>query len=266
MDQAEYNPTEGLFDRYCEAVGYKSVPIPSATTPTADRMVETPYGRVVVEVEGYGFSRGDRALEAEIIGRRGYKVMLGLLGRQRLDKVFQRARRQLARPEYEALPRVLVIGRHPYVDTGPFAIQAIMYGDPYISIPIGPEGPVGEPESRFPMRGRLRHPGGPISAVAVIDEVCPDAAAFGHLLDDENERIKQEQGELERQADIVRFLELSERIRRDHPELDLEEQVPCLQVHENVYAATALPRTIFWGPHDMRWGPVGEQYREIARS
>jgi len=266
MDKAEYNPTERLFDRYCDAMGYKSLLIPPATAPTADRMVETPDGRMVVEVEGYGFSRADRALEAEIIGRGGHKVMLGLLGRERLNDAFKRARRQLAQPEYEGLPRVLMIGRHPYVDTGPFAIQAIMYGDPYISLPIGPEGPEGEPESRFPMRGRLRHPGGPISAVAVIDEVCPDAVTFGRLLHDENERVKREQGELERPAAIVRLLELSERIRRAHPELDLEEQVPCLQVHENVYAAAVLPRTIFWGRYDRRWGPIGEQYREIVRS
>ena len=158
MDEAEVNPTEGLFDRYCEAMGYQSVPIPTSETPTADRMVETPHGRVVVEVEGYGFSKADRALTEELTERH-HKIMLGHLGRARMDKIFRRARRQLNRPEYERLPRVVVVGRHPYVDTGPLAIQAIMYGPPYISIPIGPDGPVGEPESRFPMRGRLLHPG-----------------------------------------------------------------------------------------------------------
>lgn len=255
MDEAEVNPTEGLFDRYCEAMEYRSVPIPTSETPTADRMVETPRGRAVVEVEGYGFSKADRTLTEELTERH-HKIMLGLLGR---------ARRQLDRPEYEGLPRVIVIGRHPYVDTGPFAIQAIMYGDPYISIPVGPEGPVGEPESRFPMRGRLRHLGGPISAVAVINELCPDDPAFERLLHEEHERIKREQGELERTAAIVRFLELSDRLRRDHPELDLERRVPVLQVHENIHAAVGLPHTIFWGPYDRRWGPVGKQYQELAR-
>ncbi len=62
--------------------------------------------------------------------------------------------------------------RAPYVDRDPFAIQAVMYGEPYIPIPIGPNGgPRGHAESRFPMKGRLRYQGGPISAVAVLGEV-----------------------------------------------------------------------------------------------
>jgi|GEM_PF-7003748 len=264
MNEAEFNPTEGLFDRYCEAIGYVSVPIPTSEIPTADRMVETPHGRVVVEVKGYGFSKADRALTEEL-RERHHKIMLGQLGRARMEEIFRRARRQLDRPEYAGLPRVLVVGRHPYVDTGPVAIQAIMYGDPYIAITIGPAGPVGEAESRFPMRGRLLHPGGPISAVAVIDEVCPDEAEFSRLLHEENARVMREEGELERAAAIVRFLELRERLQAEHPELDLKKLVPCLVVHENVNAAVALPRAIFWGPHDERWGPVGEQYQEIDR-
>lgn len=97
------------------------------------------------------------------------------------------------------------------------------------------------------MGGRLYHPQGPVSAVAVIDEVCPDAAAFSRLLHEEHERIKREQGELEQRADVVRFLELSDRLHHEHPELDLERQVPRLRVHENVNAAVALPRTVSWG-------------------
>lgn len=144
MDQAEPNPTEALFDRYCEAQGYRSIPIPTADTPTADRMVETPAGRVVVEVKGYGFSGADLALMQELEGQH-HKIMLGQLGRARLDGIFRRAHRQLERPEYGGLPRVLVVGRHPFVDTGPFPILSIMYGQPVISVDIGPEGPVGEP-------------------------------------------------------------------------------------------------------------------------
>ncbi len=266
MDEAEFNPTEGLFDRYCEAMGYRSAPIPTSDTPTADRMVETPAGRVVVEVKGYGFSKADRALTEELTERH-HRITLGQLGRERLDNIIRRARRQVDRLEYEGLPRVLVVGRHPYVDTGPFAILSIMYGQPFISIPIGPDGPVGEPETRFPtpMRGRLHHAQGPVSAVAVIDEVFPDAAVFERLLHEENERIRREERELERRAEIVRFLELSDRVLGEHPELDLKKQVPRLRVHENANAAVVLPRAIFWGPHDRRWGPVGEEYQEIGR-
>ena len=45
------NTTEILFDRYCAAMGCRSEPIPRRVTPTADRMVQTPTGRVVVEIE-----------------------------------------------------------------------------------------------------------------------------------------------------------------------------------------------------------------------
>ena len=78
------------------------------------------------------------------------------------------------------------------------------------------------------MRGLLRHEGGPISAAVVIDELCPDLPAFERLLHHENERTAREQGELKSPAAIVRFLEIYERLEREHPELDLTKRVPYL--------------------------------------
>jgi hypothetical protein len=228
-------------------------------------MVDTPVGSVVVEVEGFTMSAEDLKLTEELT-QRHHKILLGLLGRDRLNDAFKRARRQLARPEYEDVPKLLVVGQHPYIDTGSLAMQAIMYGDPYIQILVGPEGPVTEPESRFPMRGRLRHAGGPLSAVAVLDQVCPDETAFAQLVHHELKRLEREEGPINKKAGVVCYVELWERLKTEHPEVDLEKRVPRLDVYENIKAGFLLPRTVFWGLHDRRWGVMGAEYRELKRA
>jgi hypothetical protein len=105
----------------------------------------------------------------------------------------------------------------------------------------------------------------PVSAVAVIGEVCPDEEPFDALLHEAMER--EMLGVDDKKALMVRYLELREELERTHPEFDLERREPYLEVTENPAAAVAMPRSVFWGPHDRRWAEFGDgDFRELKRT
>jgi len=255
------NPTEELFDRYLKERGYDFEVIPATEQPTADRLVHTPIGDVVVEVEGFEFTAADRRLT-----QLEHFSGSGLLGRARLEDALRRARRQLDRTEYAKSPCLVVLGQHPYIIMDDMAILTSMYGDAFIRIPVGPEGPAGEAQGPFfSMRGRVRNPGGPISAVAVIEEVCPDRPAFDRLLHEEYQKSKREKGNRESKEGMAHFLELAEHFAETHPELNLQKRVPRVRVYENFLAGRPMPRTVFWSAVDHRWGEHERAYMELER-
>jgi hypothetical protein len=87
-----------------------------------------------------------------------------------------------------------------------------------------------------------------VSTVAVVEEFALHAKAFADLL----HRALGEGGSTRER--LERALLVAPCVRAEHPEIDPDLRVPRLRVYENPTADAPLPRDVFSGPHDQRWG------------
>jgi len=131
-------------------------------------------------------------------------------------------------------------------------------------VAIDPTGqrPAIEKGSQFtPRKAKMRREQNTtISAVAVVEPLRPNQ----YMLDDAlAQRRKEDLPKRPTKEEIIEALEILEKVRQQHPEVDLE--VLRLRVVHNIYAAIRLPVIAFPGQYDEHYAidPQTERFRRI---
>ncbi|MFB9729557.1 hypothetical protein [Haloechinothrix salitolerans] len=231
---------EQLFERYLNERGYRWEPHPDlGIGKRPDYLVDAAGARIVCEVKSFN-SDGLFSAPGLKIGSRS---MDAVLAPHRDD--IKKAASQLKRLKDRGWPLMVVLSNPAgyAVPTDPSLVAAAMYGDPILTAPAFDDGSLGEFTMSGGQNGRLRIHHTYISAVAVLRQTSHAAEWARRWIAENHERYSDPEC-------LVADLLAAEKIQApDGGDVFLD------VIETMSESATPLPRDVFDGPRDRRFGP-----------
>jgi hypothetical protein len=263
-------PADERLERYLSAHGVEFLFEPDwedltgvATAKTPDYLIGSPDQRVIAEVKGFTTDRIRRHIGGQKAGVLSEKLTFGPV-----RSAFADAARQLAPFSATGIPLVIVLANPEGADAMliAWAVQHALLGNPKFSIPIdvstgGQAGPMRWIADEYAVA--LHEKSAHISGVAVIHE--REIAADWR--EAEAKKVEGEGEGFEAVADAaVKFFRVVEEAERDGRipigSYTWAEVFELHELHES--APPAIPREMFTGARDRRFGVVASGYGEIA--
>ncbi|MGA2814404.1 MAG: hypothetical protein ABSG16_23655 [Candidatus Acidiferrum sp.] len=156
--------------------------------------------------------------------------------------------------EFKEFPCCLVLrnrGRALVHSEDPHIMLGAMYGDAGFTIPINTKtcSAVGAPQPAFLGRGKMVRPGW----------TEPQNTTISALITLRNYAVgMQFAGKMMKKRRDLSINETMKMIEKRFPGFDINEKTVCVIVWENAVATIPLPRDLFNGPYDERWGFDGQ--------
>ncbi|MFC1405783.1 MULTISPECIES: hypothetical protein [Streptacidiphilus] len=234
---------EARVQRYLEERGYAFEHEPDlGITKNPDFLVTAAEAKVVLEVKAFDtFGMFETLPVGASVGSRSMEEALKPVRRQ-----ISKAAGQLKELADSGMPLVVVLdnpaGRP--VPLNSYSVVAAMYGDPEVTGTLGPNGGIEDWRWSAGRNGKLTMDHSYVSAVAVLRREDHGSLWVAQWMDEHR---------AEYDRDSAEFMQALVEASKEAP---VGDEV-FFEVFETVSeSAVPLPRDVFNGPRDLRWGPT----------